>query len=123
MQLFVRTPESLNALSIADNETVGHLQNTIRRMFNIPKFILGHNLASAVSSVFSDMSVVTATPMLMGGGKNMTEDGKALAMAAIQCQICRNCYARNPVKATTCRKARCGHSSNLRPKKLATKKK
>ena len=32
-------------------------------------------------------------------------------------QICRNCYATNPAKAKTCRKRKCGHSSNLRPKR------
>ncbi|MDH5403533.1 MAG: 50S ribosomal protein L40e [Candidatus Heimdallarchaeota archaeon] len=30
--------------------------------------------------------------------------------------VCRNCYARNPVKARRCRKQRC-RSTNLRPKK------
>uniref|UniRef100_A0A0N5A2Q5 Ubiquitin-ribosomal protein eL40 fusion protein n=1 Tax=Parastrongyloides trichosuri TaxID=131310 RepID=A0A0N5A2Q5_PARTI len=32
-------------------------------------------------------------------------------------QICRNCYARLPPRATNCRKKKCGHSSHLRPKK------
>jgi len=31
--------------------------------------------------------------------------------------ICRKCYARNPPKATNCRKRKCGHNSDLRPKK------
>ena len=35
-------------------------------------------------------------------------------------KICRDCYGRNPINAFTCRKRKCGHSSNLRPKK-ATK--
>ncbi|GAC98589.1 ubiquitin [Pseudozyma hubeiensis SY62] len=32
-------------------------------------------------------------------------------------QICRKCYARLPPRATNCRKRKCGHSSQLRPKK------
>lgn len=32
-------------------------------------------------------------------------------------QICRKCYARLHSKATNCRKRKCGHSNNLRPKK------
>lgn len=32
-------------------------------------------------------------------------------------QICRKCYARLPPKATNCRKKKCGHTSQLRPKK------
>ncbi|UYV72536.1 RpL40 [Cordylochernes scorpioides] len=31
--------------------------------------------------------------------------------------ICRKCYARLQLKATNCRKRKCGHSNNLRPKK------
>ena len=32
-------------------------------------------------------------------------------------QICRKCYARLPPRSTNCRKKKCGHSSQLRPKK------
>jgi len=31
--------------------------------------------------------------------------------------ICRKCYARLPPKAKNCRKRKCGHSNQLRPKK------
>ncbi|KAL6592000.1 hypothetical protein ACP70R_049639 [Stipagrostis hirtigluma subsp. patula] len=31
--------------------------------------------------------------------------------------ICRKCYARLPIKATNCRKKKCGHSNQLRRKK------
>jgi len=34
--------------------------------------------------------------------------------------ICRKCYARLHPKATNCRKRKCGHSNNLRPKKKLT---
>ena len=32
-------------------------------------------------------------------------------------QICRKCYARLPPRAKNCRKKKCGHTSQLRPKK------
>ena len=37
----------------------------------------------------------------------------------INCEklICRKCYARLPPRAKTCRKKKCGHSNQLRPKK------
>ena len=38
-------------------------------------------------------------------------------------KICRECYATNPPKARNCRKRKCGHSSNLRPKKQLDKAK
>jgi len=31
--------------------------------------------------------------------------------------ICRKCYARLPERATNCRKKKCGHSNQLRPKR------
>ena len=31
--------------------------------------------------------------------------------------ICRKCYARLPENAKNCRKRKCGHSANIRPKK------
>ncbi|EXJ61473.1 large subunit ribosomal protein L40e [Cladophialophora psammophila CBS 110553] len=43
---------------------------------------------------------------------------KALA-SKYNCEkmICRKCYARLPPRATNCRKKKCGHSNQLRPKK------
>ncbi|KAK4212871.1 ribosomal L40e family-domain-containing protein [Rhypophila decipiens] len=35
-------------------------------------------------------------------------------------QICRKCYARLPPRATNCRKRKCGHTNQLRPKKNRT---
>jgi ribosomal protein L40E len=32
-------------------------------------------------------------------------------------KVCRVCYARLPTDATNCRKKKCGHSNQLRPKK------
>ena len=31
--------------------------------------------------------------------------------------ICRKCYARLPLRATNCRKKKCGHTNDLRIKK------
>lgn len=31
--------------------------------------------------------------------------------------ICRKCYARLHPRATNCRKKKCGHTNNIRPKK------
>ncbi|CAO3616948.1 unnamed protein product [Mucor hiemalis] len=43
---------------------------------------------------------------------------KALA-SKYNCEkmICRKCYARLPPRATNCRKRKCGHTNQLRPKK------
>uniref|UniRef100_A0A8I6XPX7 Ubiquitin-like domain-containing protein n=1 Tax=Hordeum vulgare subsp. vulgare TaxID=112509 RepID=A0A8I6XPX7_HORVV len=31
--------------------------------------------------------------------------------------VCRKCYARLPLRSTNCRKKKCGHSNDIRPKK------
>ena len=36
--------------------------------------------------------------------------------------ICRVCYARLPPNAVNCRKRKCGHSANIRPKKKMKEK-
>lgn len=48
---------------------------------------------------------------------------KALAFS-YKCEkkICRKCYASLPPRATNCRKRKCGHSNQLRPKKKLAEK-
>ncbi|KAL6507262.1 hypothetical protein OROGR_023457 [Orobanche gracilis] len=58
-----------------------------------------------------------------GGGKtcgikNIAPDLIALARKSVETKmICRKCYARLPIRATNCRKKKCGHSNQLRRKK------
>lgn len=123
MQIFVKSPTETRSVSVSEDMTISLLQDTIRAMRGLAAFSLPHAQELAVSAVYGDMATVHVRPMLLGGGKNMNEADKVLAVDAIKCLICRNCYARNPLGATSCRKARCGHCSNLRPKKIITKKK
>ena len=48
---------------------------------------------------------------------------RVLAMS-YKCEkkICRKCYATLPPRATNCRKRKCGHSNQLRPKKKPSEK-
>ena len=58
---------------------------------------------------------------LIGGGLgaiNIPAAQKELAQKyRANKMICRNCYSRLPLKAHNCRKKRCGHCANIRPKK------
>ncbi|KAI5174973.1 ubiquitin-large subunit ribosomal protein L40e [Pancytospora epiphaga] len=122
MQILVKLPQTYTVVNIEEGMTIASLQRTIRLMSHLPSFTLPYSSETAVASIYKDMATISALPMMVGGGKNMTEAGKALAVEAITCLICRNCYAKNPIGASHCRKQRC-RRSNLRPKKIATKKK
>ncbi|CAH9095798.1 unnamed protein product [Cuscuta epithymum] len=44
---------------------------------------------------------------------------KALALKYMQHKkVCRKCYARLPLRAVNCRKKKCGHTTELRTKKI-----
>lgn len=49
----------------------------------------------------------------------MIEPSLRILASKYNCEksICRKCYARLPARATNCRKRKCGHSNQLRPKK------
>ncbi|KNA10736.1 hypothetical protein SOVF_141690 [Spinacia oleracea] len=53
-----------------------------------------------------------------GGFHKYTPDMVTLASQYNQNKkVCRKCYARLPLRATNCRKKKCGHSNQLRRKK------
>ena len=58
---------------------------------------------------------------LLGGGLgviNIPAAQKQLAQKyRVNKMVCRKCYGRLPLKANNCRKRRCGHCPNIRPKK------
>lgn len=57
---------------------------------------------------------------LLGGAmaSEMPDHLKQLASKyRVDKMICRKCYARLPLKAYNCRKRKCGHCPNIRPKK------
>ena len=55
----------------------------------------------------------------MGLGSIKIEPSLAALARKYKCEkmICRKCYARLPIKATNCRKRKCGHYGDIRPKK------
>lgn len=120
MQLFIRTPSSLRTCAVTAGATISELQETIRSMTGVSALTLPFGPATLVSSVYQDMQTVSPVIPVLGGGKNMTEADQALAKAAIVCQICRKCYARNPIRAERCRNVKCGHCAALRPKKVVS---
>lgn len=71
-----------------------------------------------LSSGIKNLGAIAACVRVLGGGGNMSENDRAMAMAnRNSAMICRRCYARLAPRADKCRKTGCG-SKDLRPKKL-----
>ena len=122
MQIFFRTNTGLYAQNIAENMTVAELEANISSVYNID-FSLPYKSTLSASSLYSENSIINILVPVLGGGKDLTDEDKHLADKSLQVKICRNCYAKNAKDAVVCRKARCGHSKNLRMKKLLSSKK
>lgn len=122
MQIFFRSNTGLSAHSISENMSVADLEAKITSIYNV-KFNLPHSSSQLVSSLYPENSIVNILVPVLGGAKDLTDEDKNLALSSLKVSICRNCYAKNAFNAKTCRKARCGHSANLRPKKLGSAKK
>lgn len=121
MQIFLRSSQGLKAIEVSEAETVSSLQSIISTLYSFD-FTLLQNPELRISEVFSNNSIINLHIPVLGGGKDLTEEDKALANAHLLVTICRDCYRHNSKNATRCRGKKCGHSSNLRPKKLSAKK-
>jgi len=73
---------------------------------------------------FDDQIEMMDVPLMGGAGPvEYLDHLKELALK-YRCDkmICRICYARLPKNAHNCRKRKCGHSANIRPKKKIKEK-
>ncbi|KAL6120513.1 hypothetical protein NUSPORA_02750 [Nucleospora cyclopteri] len=120
MQLFVRSHDRLSAVAISNEMTIEDFNTLLYDNFSA-KLSPAYHGRSKVNAVFRDLQTVNAIPQLLGGG-NITEGDKLMSLNSLICKICRKCYARNAVKATTCRKSQCGKTNQLRMKKTARRK-
>lgn len=122
MQIFLRTISGLSAHNVAENTSVAELQAKISALCNF-NFTLPHSSDSVISSLYSENAIINALVPVLGGGKDLTEEDKNLALSYLNVKICRDCYSKNALNAKVCRKKMCGHSKNLRMKKLGSSKK
>ncbi|KAJ9134344.1 hypothetical protein NKR23_g10246 [Pleurostoma richardsiae] len=123
MQIFVRSDRTV-ALDVESTTSIENVKSLIQAREGIPseeqrllfggkQLEDGHSLRDYNVQKDSTMDLVFS---LRGG--IIEPSLKALA-SKFNCdkQICRKCYARLPPRATNCRKRKCGHSNQLRPKK------
>lgn len=122
MQIFFRSNTGLSAHSINENMSIADLEAKISSIYNF-NFNLPYSSSSTISSLYSENSIINILVPVLGGAKDLTEEDKNLALSYLNVKICRDCYAKNAVNAKVCRKTSCGHSKNLRMKKLGSAKK
>jgi ribosomal protein L40E len=131
MQLLVRTPSGKHlGVNLSNNSSVLDLKSKISEMESVPVenqrlLFQTRELSDADCLSLEDGSYVDLELALLGGigPSDIADHLKELAHKyKTYKMICRSCYARLPLNAHNCRKRKCGHCANIRPKKKIKEK-
>jgi ribosomal protein L40E len=131
MQIVVRMPGGAHLGVNLDNlNTISDLKSKITEMDGVPmenqRLVFGTKELSNEDLVkFEDGSILDMEFALLGGigPSDIADHLKELAHKyKTYKMICRSCYARLPLNAHNCRKRKCGHCANIRPKKKIKEK-
>lgn len=129
MQIFVKTLEGKTVtLDVDSSHTAYDVSEALWEKVGVPAaeqrlMFEGRQLSDDIMLEDYNISKESTLHMLLRLRGGLIEPTLAALARATNCdrKICRKCYARLPPKATNCRKKKCGHSNQLRPKKKSTK--
>lgn len=134
MKVLVNVDGETSTYEVAETATVADLKSQIdqKEYYNteIQRIYLGgvelsNDFESLIGCGIDDGSFVKMEVALLGGAGPVEyiDHLKELAIK-YRCDrmICRKCYARLPMNANNCRKRKCGHCPNIRPKKKIKEK-
>ena len=133
MKVLVNLEGESSSFDVTETSTVGDLKKMIDEKeyydAEIQKLFLGEtelsNDMTLESSGVIDGSYINMKISLLGGAGPVEYLDHLRDLAnKYRCNkmICRVCYARLPLNAKNCRKRKCGHSANIRPKKKIKEK-
>jgi large subunit ribosomal protein L40e len=124
MQVLIRLPGGKHLpVDLNKDDTLNELKSKITEVEGIPsdvqRLIFSAKDLETLESL-EDGSLVDLEMGLLGGvgPSDIPDHLKELAYKyRTYKMICRKCYARLPPNAHNCRKRKCGHCANIRPKK------
>ena len=126
MQLYVRMPNGKHLVVEKDTiSTVNDIKENIFTIEGIPVedqklFTDNTELTESDIKSLENESIIDLNFGLIGGvgSSDIPDHLRELANKyKVNKMICRGCYARLPINAHNCRKRKCGHCANIRPKK------
>jgi ribosomal protein L40E len=126
MQFLVRVPGGKHiALEMTENSSVSDLKSRISELEGISAenqrlVFCSRELVDEEAMTMEEGSLIDLELRLLGGAgpSDIADHLKELANKyKVYKMICRKCYARLPPNAHNCRKRKCGHCANIRPKK------
>lgn len=129
MKILVRSVDSkVLCLDVQEDTTVEEIKNQMEVLGGIPaeeQTLTLNNIELENDSTVDLLKLTEGVNLdlnlkLLGGvvASDVPEHLRILAYKyKVDKMICRKCYARLPLGAKNCRKRKCGHSSNIRPKK------
>lgn len=125
MQIFIKTlTEKTITLDVEISDKIDNIKQKIydkeginadeQMLVYASKLIEDHKTLSDYN--IQKDSTLNLMMKLLGG---VYDPSLAALAKTLNCEkkICRKCYARLPIRATNCRKKKCGHTNQLRPKK------